>query len=125
MEKEPIHTCLQCGKIIRSGRSDKKFCDGLCKDEYHNARKVIIHREIRRIDLALKKNRNILKKLYHPGSYTLIEREQLLKAGFEFSFHTHFVMSKIKQNEFTFCYDFGYRETKEGWYQVIKSFVEK
>lgn len=122
MESASVHTCLQCGKVIRSGRSDKKFCDGLCKDAYHNKRKIATHREIQRIDLALKKNRNILQKLHQPNREQLVERDQLLKAGFDFNFHTHFVITKLKHNEFVFCYDYGYREVKEAWYQVIKSF---
>jgi hypothetical protein len=122
MEKKVVSTCLQCGKVIRSGRSDKKFCDALCKDEYHNSRKIATHQEIQRIDLALKKNRNILKQLFQPKVDKLVDRDQLLKAGFEFTFHTHQIITKVKQNEFVFCYDYGYREVKEGWYQIIKSF---
>lgn len=122
MEKKVPHTCLQCGKGIRSGRSDKKFCDALCKDEYHNSRKITTHKEIQRIDLALKKNRKILKQLFQPKVDKLVEREVLLKAGFEFSFHTHYLVTKIKHNEFVFCYDYGYREVKNGLFQIIKGF---
>lgn len=122
MEKKEVNKCLQCGKVIRSGRADKKFCDGLCKDAYHNSLKILKHQEIKKIDLILKRNREILKKVYKPDTEQLFDRDQMLKAGFEFDYHTHHVITKIKRNEFLFCYDYGYREVKKGWYQVIKRF---
>ncbi len=58
--------CLHFGKPIKSGRSDKKFCDTGCKDVYYNEIKIREHKEIKKIDTILKKNRRILKKLYDP-----------------------------------------------------------
>lgn len=108
---------------IKSGRSDKKFCDSACKDEYYNAIKTKEHQEIKKIDIILKRNRRILQKIYNPTKpEKLINREVLLKAGFEFSFRTHHVITKTKANEFIFCYDFGYREMEKDKYKVIKSF---
>ena|SRR5687767_4957102 len=114
--------CLNCGKPIKSGRIDKKFCDSACKDEYYNAQKIREHKEIKKIDQVLKRNRRILKKLFDPKKEKLVNREVLLKAGFEFDFHTHFVVTKFKANEFIFCYDYGYREVDKNKYKVIKSF---
>jgi len=114
--------CLNCYEPIKSGRSDKKFCDSGCKDEYYNKIKINEHKEIKKIDQVLKRNRRILKKLFDPKKEKLVNREILLKAGFEFDFHTHFVITKIKENEFTFCYDYGYREVEKDKYKVIKSF---
>src|SRR5690348_9849240 len=96
--------CLSCGKLIRGGRSDKKFCNTACKDEYHNSRKGEMNKEIQKIDLALKRNRNTLKRFYDSKKGNFISRDQLLKSGFEFQFHTHYIITKIKGNEFTFCY---------------------
>jgi hypothetical protein len=115
--------CLYCDKPIKSGRSDKKFCDSGCKDAYYNALKTGEHKEIKEIDTILKRNRRILKKIYNPKKpEKLINREVLIKAGFEFGFHTHFVVTKFKANEFVFCYDFGYREAEKDNFKVIKSF---
>jgi hypothetical protein len=115
-------SCLNCGKIIKSGRSDKKFCDSGCKDEYYNRLKSDEHKEIKKIDQVLKRNRRILKKLFNPQKEKLINREILLKSGFEFDYHTHLIVTKTKSNEFIFCYDYGYREIEKDKYKVIKSF---
>lgn len=116
-------TCLYCGKPIKSGRVDKKFCDSGCKDSYNNDKKESERGEIRKVDLKLKKNRRILKKLFNPKRTDyLIKRETLIREGFEFDYHTHFIITKIKENTFTFCYDFGYREVKENQFQIIESY---
>ena len=116
--------CLHCNKVIKSGRSDKKFCDSGCKDAYFNEIKIAEHKEIKKIDTILKRNRRILKNLHNPKKPDkLFSREVLLKAGFEFGFHTHTVITKNKQNEIVFCYDFGYREMPKGQYQLFPSFT--
>ncbi len=64
-----------------------------------------------------------MKKLFNPKKpEQLISRELFIKEGFEFGFHTHAVVTKVKGNEFRFCYDYGYREVHPDKYQVIKSF---
>jgi hypothetical protein len=120
---ETYPMCLQCGKRITKGRPDKKFCDDGCKNLYHNKEKIREHREIRKVDIVLKRNRRILKRMFNPKKEDiLVDREVLLKQGFEFTFHTHFVITRIKQNEFIFCYDYGYREIEKNKYKIIKSF---
>ena len=122
MPEEPTR-CLECHEPITRVRSDKKFCNSECKDKYYNKLKLETKKEIGRIDAVLKRNRNILKKLFHPKKEEhLIARETLLKAGFEFEFHTHHVITKIHSNEFIFCYDYGYREVEKHKYKIIKSF---
>lgn len=116
-------SCLYCGKLIRSGRADKKFCDAGCKDGYNNERKEGERNEIRTIDLVLKKNRRVLKKLYDPQKpEKKFSREMLIREGFEFGFLTHVAVTKTKLNEIVFCYDFGYREISEGSFQLFPSF---
>jgi len=115
--------CLECHEPIKNGRSDKKFCTSVCKDKYYNKLKLEAKKEIGRIDTVLKRNRKILKQLYNPNKEDrLITRETLLKSGFEFEFHTHYVITKIHANQFIFCYDYGYREVEKGKYKVIKRF---
>ena len=115
--------CMHCNKIIKSGRSDKKFCDEACKNAFYNLIKIQEHAEIKRVDLILKKNRRILKKLFNPLlAETVVSGESLLKARFEFNFHTHHVITKTFSNEFIFCYDYGYRELTDGKYKIIRDF---
>lgn len=47
---------------------------------------------------------------------------ELVKAGFEFGFQTHIVVTKSKANEIVFCYDYGYREVTGDQFQLFPSF---
>jgi hypothetical protein len=114
-------TCLTCNKKI-IGRPDKKFCSDECKNAYHNQNKLIEYGETKSIILAIKRNRRILKKFFNPAKEKLIERESLLREGFDFNFHTHHVITKTQQNEYIFCLDYGYKEADKNKYKIIKSF---
>ena len=118
-----LSKCLYCQKLIKSGRSDKKFCDSGCKDAYYNAIKSEEQSEISKIDGILKRNRRVLKQIYDPAKPDrLIKRELLIRAGFEFGFFTHVAITKIQSNEINFCYDYGIREVEEGSYRIFHSF---
>jgi hypothetical protein len=119
---EIITHCLQCGKPLRSGRSDKKFCNEGCRNLYHNMEKMGENEEIKKINQALKDNRRILKKILGNKTAETITHEQLLKEGFELDYHTHFVITIHQKNEYTFCYNYGYRRLEDVKYKVIKSF---
>jgi hypothetical protein len=112
--------CLNCKRPITKGRSDKKFCDSVCKDEYYNARKQKERSEITKIDGILKRNRRILEQLYDGKKpEKKIGREIMLKKGFEFGFYTHKVITKGKGSEIIFCYDFGYREESAAMFRLF------
>lgn len=122
MQNQPA-ICLNCHEPIKKGRSDKKFCDGGCKDEYYNKIKVQENKEFNRVINVLKKNRRVLKGLYNPlKTDKLFSREQLIKAGFDFGFSTHITVTKIKAYEIRFCLDFGFREMTPGNFQIYPSF---
>ena len=115
--------CLNCREPIRKGRADKKFCDTNCKDEYNNAAKIAEGKEINKINTILKKNRRVLQKLFDAANPDKnIKRELLVRAGFEFGFLTHIVVTKVRSNEIIFCFDYGYREIEPGKYQIYHSF---
>jgi hypothetical protein len=120
--KDTASTCLNCDKVIRSGRIDKKFCGEACKNEFHNAEKIREHAAIKKIDLALKKNRRILKRLLAGRQEEMFPKSVLVKAGFDFDLHTHHLISKVKQMEYIFCYDYGYRSAEKDQVKVVKSF---
>jgi|SRR5450631_2911421 len=111
--------CLNCGKTFE-GRPDKKYCNDACRTGYSNEQKIKENKEIRTISLALKKNRNILKRLKGEKEYTLISEEMLLLNGFLFDYHTHYFISESQKNIFTFCYDYGYREVSDKKYKIIR-----
>ena len=114
--------CLYCDRAITAGNKGKKFCNDGCKTAYHNQQKSQENEEIQKIKLALINNRRVLKNVLGKESEVLVTRESLLKQGFEFDYHTHHVISKIKSNEFIFCYNYGYRKVDDGRYKVVKSF---
>jgi len=118
-----IPSCLNCEKAIKNGRSDKKFCDSACKDEYYNKIKIEDGKEISKIVGILRRNRKALKKLFDPKKPDLPHtRESLIKAGFEFGFHTHIVITKSKKNEIIFCFNYGYRELSKDRFQIYPTF---
>jgi predicted nucleic acid-binding Zn ribbon protein len=117
------YVCIECGApITRGSRPDKRFCSDNCKNEYHNAIKVANSREIRQILAILKRNREILKSILGNKPEVIVPRELLLKQGFEFDYHTHHVISRIRQNEFIFSFNYGYRVLEKDLYKIVKGF---
>src|SRR5689334_758968 len=100
-------TCLYCAKEIKNGRADRKFCSEGCKNEYHNGQKNEARMEVIRIEAALKMNRRILKKILGSGREEIVLRETLEKMGYNFTYHTHHVISTTKNYEYTFCFNYG------------------
>jgi predicted nucleic acid-binding Zn ribbon protein len=111
--------CLCCGKVI-SGRPDKKYCDDQCRTNFSNELKIKENEEIRSIRLALRKNRNILKKYIGKKDEYLVTKEILVHSGFLFDYQTHFFTSELQKNVFTFCYDYGYRDIGNKKFKIIR-----
>jgi hypothetical protein len=55
-------TCKYCEKPLR-GRIDKKFCDDLCRNYYHNRFKMYDQRRVREVNAILYRNLKILRSL--------------------------------------------------------------
>ena len=102
-------TCLNCGKVL-IGRADKKFCDSLCRMQYHNAKKNESCAIRNRIITALNKNYRILTNLLASGkdNAELSELEQL-------GFIPHCITSVIESDgpygQYV-CYDITYCQTR-------------
>ncbi|HVK97439.1 MAG TPA: hypothetical protein VM368_06460 [Flavisolibacter sp.] len=112
-------TCLACGKTVK-GRSDKKFCDDYCRNNYNNQLKADSNNYVRNINNALKKNRRILESLF-PAHEEMIKttKEKLLISGFQFKYITHTYTNK-KGNTYFFCYEYGYLPLENDWYLIVK-----
>lgn len=113
MEKQ----CLQCGEAL-IGRIDKKFCNDHCRNTYNNSLKSKESTYIRKVNSILRKNRRILSN-FNPNGKTKIQRENLLKVGFNFDYHTDTYTNKEDKTYF-FCYEQGYLELNKGWYALVK-----
>jgi predicted nucleic acid-binding Zn ribbon protein len=117
VENEKV--CLQCGKAIR-GRSDKKFCDDYCRNNYNNQVKAHSNNYIRNINNTLSKNRRILEQIL-PASEEMSKttKAKLIQQGFTFKYITHTYVNK-KGNTYFFCYDYGYLPLDNDWYLIVK-----
>lgn len=99
-----IKTCIACNRRF-SGRTDKKFCNIACKNDFHNSQKVKLGKTESIILSSMRKNRMILEKLKindpveKPVSY-------LENLGFD-----HSGLSGLKLNDDhsvqTTCYDYA------------------
>jgi predicted nucleic acid-binding Zn ribbon protein len=111
--------CLACDKPVK-GRTDKKFCDDYCRNNYNNQLKADTINLVRNINNALGKNRRILECILGNGAeMTKITKEKLLQKGFQFKYVTHTYTNK-KGDVYFFCYDFGYLPTGNDWYLLVK-----
>ena len=116
---EEAKTCLQCGKQLR-GRSDKKFCDDYCRNNYNNQLKAHVNNYVRNINNILAKNRRILEECLAEAEETgKTTRQKLLQSGFQFKYITHTYTNK-KGNTYFFCYDYGYLPLDNDWFLVVR-----
>lgn len=78
--------CLQCSRKL-VGRSDKKFCNDHCRNEFNNRLNSDENNLMRRINHALRKNRRILIE-FQSLNKKKVPLQELLAAGFDFSYCT-------------------------------------
>jgi hypothetical protein len=117
-QKQPT-LCLNCSAAVK-GRTDKKFCNDYCRNEYNNNLKATSTNLVRNINNALSKNRRILESLLTPGQDTgKTNQDKLIEKGFQFKYITNTYTNKNNDTYF-FCYDMGYLPTGNGWFLVVK-----
>jgi predicted nucleic acid-binding Zn ribbon protein len=117
--KSAIKTCLACDKPIK-GRSDKKFCDDSCRNNYNNELKSISNNQMRNVNNALGKNRRILEELLPEGKEIVkTTKEKLLQKGFLFKYITNIYTTK-EGKVYYYCYDYGYLPLDNDWYLIVR-----
>lgn len=111
--------CLYCDKPLK-GRTDKKFCNDFCRNNYNNQLKSKTTNTVRNINNALGKNRRILEH-FIPENEEIgrASKEKLIEQGFQFKFMTHSYTNK-KGNTYYFCYDMGYLPLENDWFLIVK-----
>lgn len=111
--------CLNCEKPVK-GRTDKKFCDDYCRNNYNNQLKSNTINLVRNINNALGKNRRVLEDMFTTGEeMAKTTKSKLLQKGFQFKYFTHTYTNK-KGNVYFFCYDLGYLPLENDWYLLVK-----
>lgn len=107
----PLHVsprfCVACEKPVK-GRTDKKFCNETCRNNFNNRLNAASNNLVRNINHALAKNRRILENfILREKQVITVSSHQLLIKGFQFKYFTHQYTNK-KGNTYYFCYDYGY-----------------
>jgi len=98
--------CLECHKEI-VGRADKKFCSDYCRISFNNKKRSEDKKTIRDINVILRTNHKILKRINLAGKKKL-NKAALTDQGFNFSYFTN-LHTTNNGNKYFFCYDYGYR----------------
>ncbi len=110
-------TCLFCGAALH-GRSDKRYCDDLCRNNYHHKNKKDVFSLVKNVNSLLLRNREILRELSR-NNRTLVDKCELLNRGFDFELITS--VRKTKRNEeYRIVYDYAYKFVDENEVLLIK-----
>jgi predicted nucleic acid-binding Zn ribbon protein len=117
MEKN-IKTCLFCNKPIR-GRTDKKFCDDYCRNNYNNRQNSDQNNLVRNINNALRKNRRLLAEALGENEMRKVRKTALLEKGYNSLYHTHIYQTQKHQTYF-FCYEYGFLPLEEELWLLVK-----
>lgn len=112
-------TCLYCQKKLH-GRADKKYCNDYCRTAANNKARSSVNNTVRNINNKLKRNRNILEQLLQGEQNKKCHKDQLTKEGFVFEYHTHTFLTQ-KGDTYFFCYEYGYLQTGDIWFLVVRS----
>lgn len=109
--------CLFCGGEI-VGRSDKKFCDDTCRNNYHYRVKDNDLLLIKRINGILLNNRATLKSLC-VGQKTIVKKKTLNDKCFDFEQITNLYKTKDGV-EYRVVYDYAYKLLNDDNVQLLK-----
>lgn len=119
MENVSNKRCQYCSKPI-VGRSDKRFCNDYCRNNYNNQLNSDENNFVRNINNILRKNRRILKSfLIHEEETYKVNRDKLILEGFNFNHFTHLYHTQ-KQQVYYFIYEYGYLPLSEDKILIVK-----
>ena len=115
-------TCRSCGEKLR-GRSDKKFCNDFCRNQYNNQLKADSHQFTRKINNVLCKNRRILEHIMicakQPGGTIKTTLNELDLMGFNFNYITHYETNETGKTYY-YCYEYAYLPLGNQQFQVVR-----
>lgn len=111
--------CTFCGKEL-TGRSDKKFCDDMCRNNhaYQNGRAE--NEVVNKINKSLLYNRNILRSITKKGR-KIVKKQILVDKNFDFDVITGLYKTHRHQ-EYMLLYDYAYRCINDEDVVVLKCF---
>lgn len=100
-----MRKCSFCGDVL-TGRSDKKFCDDICRNNFHYQIFKDKNKKIKIINKILLNNRDILSS-FIKGVKTIVDKQELINAGFNCDYFTGIYRTKM-DNIFYIIYDKAY-----------------
>jgi predicted nucleic acid-binding Zn ribbon protein len=80
--------CLECGSALK-GRSDKRFCNDVCRSASHYRRHEQLSADMRMHNATLRKNRLVLEDFLfrnHP-----VKHDELIRNGFREGYITQYL----------------------------------
>ena len=117
-DKNESRRCLNCGSPI-SGRSDKLFCCGRCKNEWHNKMTGSEKRKRDKVFSALWRNYKILEMLVESEEHTP-QISTLVSEGFRPEFITGYQRLHTGREEYR-CFDISYNKTEARLYNIRRA----
>ncbi|MBR4822015.1 MAG: hypothetical protein IKZ71_02580 [Bacteroidales bacterium] len=116
--KSEKRRCLNCGTVL-SGRSDKLFCCGRCKNEWHNHITITEKRRRERVFGALWRNYKILQMMMDAEQKSP-EIQALGEMGFRDEYVTGFRKRRNGRHEYR-CFDITYNKTEARLYNLRRA----
>lgn len=117
IKRETVPRCLECGDVLKYGRSDRKFCSVKCRTAYNN-RKARAGRRVRlKVRNAIERNYSILEKLLKAKVQSIALPEIRI-----LGFRTEYATSYRKANghhEF-WCFDIKYYLTENRLFSISR-----
>lgn len=113
---EPLE-CLECGKEILYGRTDKKFCSEDCKNKYHNNKHKYSRNVHNKVLNGIERNYDILNRL-HRSHIASIDIGDLLALGFRLDYSTGYRRAN-RHDEYR-CFEFKYYITRNRLFGLQK-----
>jgi len=111
--------CLYCNQPIK-GRSDKKFCNDSCRNNYNHEKREPENKALNEILKAIKSNRKVIKTLLNGNKTRVVQKDDRIRNGFDFRFYMHHFSAQ--GYTYTFCFDYGYKNNKEEEYTIVKGY---
>jgi len=106
-----MSVCNYCQETLE-GRKGKKYCSSYCRSaEFYQRTKEKEDSLFKTIDIAIKKNRKLLKS-YNKAGLATVRKQKLIKEGFNPKFFTHYWKNQ-KGEVYLFCYEYGFLARKE------------
>lgn len=115
IDEEDVGRCLECGNPVH-GRSDKKFCDDLCRGRYHASKTRTSRRVKMKITATLNRNYEILASLVAKGVRTANVHE-LDIMGFNRSCVTGHYRSRNGHEQYS-CFDIIYYQSSSKIFNI-------